>query len=117
MEAKSHGGSFWREISFGESCVDGSKLRPFWWLAHSRRWIPGVVRWWDRSQGALLARFGENLIFGSRSLFGGKSQRSGASLLPEGGSRASRAGGSGVTWWLTLDPFYDRGSTFPLFCC
>ena len=62
--------------------------------------VPGVVCWWDRSQGSLVARFYENLIFGSRLQVGRKSQRVGGSLLREGGSRESSVGGSGVTWWL-----------------
>ena len=50
----------------------------------------------------MVARFSADLVFGSRPLVGGESQRFGGSSLREGGSRESGVGGSGVTWWLAL---------------
>ena len=68
-------GSFWVEECFRETCVDGSEVAAFEWFALSRRWFSGLVCRWERSQGVLVARFGEKLVFGSRALAGAKSQR------------------------------------------
>ena len=78
--AKSHGGSFRREINFRESFVDGSKARVFWWLAYSRR------------------------CSGSGVLVGSKSGIFGGSLLREFDFRESAVGGKKVTafWWLAF---------------
>ena len=50
---------FGSPVLMGETseCFGGSLIRED---------VPGVVCWWDRSQGSLVARFCENLIFGSR---------------------------------------------------
>ena len=82
MGAKSQcfGGSLSREDGFRESCVGGIEVTVFRWLAQARNRSSGVVCWWDRSHGALVARFGEKVVFGSRLLVGAKSQRFGGSL-------------------------------------
>ena len=93
-----------REDCFREACVGASEVTAFWWFALARKWFSGRECWWERSQGVLVARVGEMLVFGRRALAGAKSQRFGSSLWREDGFRETGVGGSEVTavWWLTL---------------
>ena len=75
MGAKSHGGSFRRETSFRESCVDGRKVRAF----------------------RLVARLFEKMVSDSRVLVGSKSGCFGGSLRREFDFRESAVGGRKVT--------------------
>ena len=41
-------------IGFRDSCVAGSKIRVFWWLALARNCFLGVVRSWERSHSVFI---------------------------------------------------------------
>ena len=65
------GGSLWREDGSRETCVGGSEVTAFRWVAFARRWFSGVGCKWERLH--MVARFGEKMVFGTRVLVGEES--------------------------------------------
>ena len=110
------GDSFWREGSFRETCVGGSKIPACCWLARrqlseaevssvgakSERvggslWREGSVRetcWTEKNHSAMVARLGEKAVIDRRVLVEATSQPVGGSLWREGRHWETCVGGS-----------------------
>ena len=68
MMSQGLGGSLWQEGSLRAVCVGGSlKVSVFSWLALPRRRFTGRVCW-ELSPSLLVARLGEEAVFGNHVL-------------------------------------------------